>query len=119
MPLKKFNPGQNTDIADIKLVNIINVIVGDNVKIGCFVTIKEGVIIGNNVEVEDSVYISSNTIIKDNVKIGAGCRILNGIKIGERSIIRPGSTITKDVDSHMIVTTKGNLYEKKLSRRKG
>lgn len=104
-----------------------NLMLGDRVKIGPFVTI----ICGTNIRIMSDSLIASNTVIttsghylnpKDrnltksepinigkNVWIGASSTLLPGCTIGENSVVAAGSIVSKDVPSNTC------LIQKKLS----
>lgn len=52
-------------------------IIGDNVLVGTNVVIDKNVKIGNNVSIQSTVYIPTNTIIEDYVFLGPNCVFLN------------------------------------------
>jgi acetyltransferase-like isoleucine patch superfamily enzyme len=52
-------------------------IIGDNVLVGTNVVIDKNVKIGNNVSIQSTVYIPTNTIVEDYVFLGPNCVFLN------------------------------------------
>ncbi len=86
-----------------------NVWIGDEVRIGAFcfipegVTIHDGTWIGPRVTFTNDKYPPSpkekweKTVIKEGTKLGAGVTVLCGITIGVGALIGAGSVVTKDV----------------------
>lgn len=80
-----------------------NVIISCNVKIGNLVIINSGTQIGHDVVVGDycsfmaNVDIGGNAIIGNNVFIGSNVVILPGVKIPDNTIIGAGSVVIKSI----------------------
>lgn len=125
--------GKNCKIYNKELVNLYGCFIGDNVTIGAFVEIGDGVIIKNGSKIQSHCFIPSGVTIgknvfigpnvtflndkyppskgkywmeikvKDNVVIGGGCVILPGVILNEGCFIGAGSVVTKDVNSNVKV----------------
>ncbi len=80
-----------------------NVIISCNVKIGKLVIVNSGTQIGHDVVIGDycsfmaNVDIGGNAIIGNNVFIGSNVVILPGVKIPDNSIIGAGSVVIKSI----------------------
>lgn len=110
----------------VSIYNPAKLTLGDNVKIGPFVTI----ICGDYVDIQSNVLVASNTVITSsgheldpklrklttnkpilieyNVWIGASCVILPGTTICSDSVIAAGSVVSKRVESESILIQKRN-----------
>lgn len=119
----------NNEILTIKHYG--GVLIGDNVEIKEYCTIHKAVFlwdlttignftkidshchIGHGNRIGEKIYIcshsniSGNSIINNNSYIGPGANIPNRIEIGEFSKTSVGSTVTKNVPSH--ITVSGNF----------
>lgn len=73
--------------------------IGNNVLIGTSSVIDNNTNIGNNVSIQSTVYIPTNTIIEDNVFLGPNCVFLNDkypVRLDSKlvaPVLRKGSTI--------------------------
>lgn len=119
-----------------RIPHIGNVVIKDNVEIGCLNTINRGTlnstIISENVKTSDNVHIAhnvfigKNTMIAANVSvngsvnvgesiwIGPNSSIKNGIKINNKAIIGIGSVVIKDVLEDQVV---GGNPAKEISKK--
>tara|TARA_B100000795_G_scaffold234548_1_gene193778 strand:+ start:350 stop:1375 length:1026 start_codon:yes stop_codon:yes gene_type:complete len=70
--------------------------ISDNVFIGAFTSISEGVTIGENVKIYSNCYIGKNVIIGDNSIIYPNVSIYHNCKIGENNILHSGVVIGSD-----------------------
>lgn len=95
----------------------------NDVIVGDFVTIKNGVYLWDRIIVEDYVFIGPNATftndrfprskqhhnkfekihLKKGASIGANATIITGITIGNYAIVGAGSVVTKDVPDHALV----------------
>lgn len=119
-----------------KLTHLGNVIIGDDVEIGCNTTvvlgilestiIKTGAKIGNHVNVGHNCVIGKNTYISAGVMIGGateigencwiapGASIRDNIKIGDNCTIGVGSVVVKDTEPNSIyIGNPAKLYKRK------
>ena len=69
---------------------------GENVSIGRFAVIEEGVRIGDHCEIGDQVFIGAGVTIGDHTKIFPGTRILHHCLIGSYCTIHPNVVIGSD-----------------------
>lgn len=69
---------------------------GDNIFVGAFAYIDDGVVIGNNVQIHPHVWIGRDAVIDDNTVIFAGAKIYPDSKIGKNCILHAGSVIGSD-----------------------
>lgn len=69
--------GKNPNIFDSNLVNIWKCEIGDNVVIGPFVEITNGVKIGNNCKIESHSFLCTGVTLEDEVFIGHGTMFVN------------------------------------------
>lgn len=102
----KFNKSGLSDKADISNKTII----GDDVYIGPFTSICEGVRVGNNVKIHPNCYIGENVIIGDNTIIFPNVSIYHDCNIGKNNIIHSGVTI--GADGFGFAPNKENKYKK-------
>jgi len=99
------------------------VIIGNNCKIECFVSIPPGVTLEDDVFVGPQACFTndkhprargewkmSKTLVKQGASIGANATILPGIVIGRNATIGSGSVVTKDVPDNE--TWAGNPAKK-------
>ena len=70
--------------------------ISDNVFVGAFTSISEGVTIGENVKIYSNCYIGKNVIIGDNSIIYPNVSIYHNCKIGENNILHSGVVIGSD-----------------------
>src|SRR6202012_3815678 len=70
--------------------------IGEQVFIGAFVYLGEGVIIGNNVKIHPQVYIGDNVRIGDNTVLHPGVKIYHHCVVGKNVTIHAGSVIGGD-----------------------
>jgi UDP-3-O-[3-hydroxymyristoyl] glucosamine N-acyltransferase len=70
--------------------------VGDNVFIGAFAWLGEGVVIGNHVKIYPQVYLGNNVRIGDNTVLHPGVKIYHNCVIGANVTIHAGSVIGGD-----------------------
>ena len=73
-----------------------NCSISNNVYIGAFTSISEGVTIGENVKIYSNCYIGKNVIIGDNSIIYPNVSIYHNCKIGENNILHSGVVIGSD-----------------------
>jgi UDP-3-O-[3-hydroxymyristoyl] glucosamine N-acyltransferase len=102
----KFNKSGLSEKADISNKTII----GDDVYIGPFTSICEGVRVGNNVKIHPNCYIGENVIIGDNTIIFPNVSIYHDCNIGKNNIIHSGVTI--GADGFGFAPNKENKYKK-------
>lgn len=69
---------------------------GENVFIGAFAYLGEGVVIGNNVKIYPQVYIGDNVRVGDNTVLYPGVRIYHNCVVGKNVTIHAGSVIGAD-----------------------
>ena len=115
-------------VTDDMYINIIpnQIILPENIKLGCGININFGVTIGPFTEIHNFVTINRNTsighhnvieefvtispgvniaghvLIKRNTLIGIGAVILNNITIGANVIIGAGTVVTKDIPDNTV-----------------
>lgn len=99
--------GDNVGISQTTLIAHANIIIKNNVKIGCGVKIYTSDFHSLDpkirASIEDLKYKKvSSVTINSNAFIGAGSIILKGVTIGRNSIIGVGSVVTKDVPDNEI-----------------
>lgn len=68
----------------------------EDVYIGAFAYIDEGVVLGKNVQIYPHVWIGRGSVIGDNTVIFAGAKIYPETKIGKNCIIHAGAVIGSD-----------------------
>ena len=102
----KFNKSGLSEKADISNKTTI----GDDVYIGPFTSICEGVRVGNNVKIHPNCYIGENVIIGDNTIIFPNVSIYHDCNIGKNNIIHSGATI--GADGFGFAPNKENKYKK-------
>lgn len=132
--IQSSNIGENTHIWQFCVV-LEGAVIGQNcnicshcfiendVIVGDFVTIKNGVQLWDGVTIESYVFIGPNvtftndksprskeypsnflnTTIGNHASIGANATILPGITVGEHAMIGAGSVVTKDVKPYAVV----------------
>ena len=102
----KFNKSGLSDKADISNKTTI----GDDVYIGPFTSICDGVRVGNNVKIHPNCYIGENVIIGDNTIVFPNVSIYHDCNIGKNNIIHSGVTI--GADGFGFAPNKENKYKK-------
>ncbi len=102
----KFNKTGLSDKADISNKTTI----GDDVYIGPFTSICDGVRVGNNVKIHPNCYIGENVIIGDNTIVFPNVSIYHDCNIGKNNIIHSGVTI--GADGFGFAPNKENKYKK-------
>lgn len=70
--------------------------IGDNVYIGAYVVIEDGVVIGDNTKIYPHVYIGDNAKIGSDTLIYSGVKIYEECKIGDRVVLHSGAVIGAD-----------------------
>ena len=70
--------------------------IGENVYVGAFTFIAEGVKIGNNVKINPNCYIGENVSIGDNSILFPGVNIYYDCEIGKNNILHSGVVIGSD-----------------------
>jgi len=85
------------DFYDYDSTNFIAAILPDDIKIGHFCIIEEGVKIGRNVRIDNFVVIDGNVVIGDNVWIGNWTHLRPGVRIGNNSEVRDWCYISLNV----------------------
>jgi len=95
-----------SDKADISS----NSSIGDNVYIGSFTTISEGVIIEKNVKIHPNCFIGENVIIKENSVIFPNVSIYKDCIVGENNIVHSGAII--GADGFGFAPNNKNYYQK-------
>lgn len=83
---------------------------GDNIYLGAFSYLGEGVTIGNNVKIYPNVYIGENTKIGDDVTLFSGVQIYDNMVIGNRCIIH--SNVVIGGDGFGFAPDKNGVYSK-------
>lgn len=73
-----------------------NAKIGENVYIGAFAVIEDGVVIGDNSKVYPQVYLGDNVKIGSNTTIFAGVKIYDECQVGDNVIIHSGAVIGAD-----------------------
>ena len=98
--------GDHVGVSSACLWCIDKITIGNNVKIGA-----NSVIMDNDAHSLDFIQrrlggndsVKSKPItVEDDVLKGASCYVLKGVMIGARSIIGPGSVVTKDIPSDCV-----------------
>ena len=69
---------------------------GQNVFVGAFAYLGEGVVVGNNVKIHPHVYLGNNVKIADNAILHAGVKIYHDCSVGAHATIHAGSVIGSD-----------------------
>lgn len=69
---------------------------GENIYLGAFSYIGDGVQIGNNVKIFPNVYIGDNVTIGDNVIVFAGAKIYSETSIGNNCVVHSGVILGAD-----------------------
>ena len=88
----KFNKVGLSEKADVAASSTI----GDDVFIGAFTSIAEGVILEKNVKIYPNCYIGENVTIKENTILFSGVKIYHNCIIGANNIIHSGVIIGSD-----------------------
>jgi len=73
-----------------------NSTIGNDVFIGAFTSISEGVIIGENVKIYPNCFIGKNVTIKENTILFSGVNVYHDCVVGENNIIHSGVIIGSD-----------------------
>ena len=89
MKFDKVGVSEKSDIAS-------GVIISDDVFIGAFTSIDEGVIIEKNVKIYPNCYIGKNVKIKENTILFSGVKIYHDSIVGKNNIIHSGVIIGSD-----------------------
>jgi UDP-3-O-[3-hydroxymyristoyl] glucosamine N-acyltransferase len=106
MKFEKIGISEKADIA-------VSSTLGDDVFIGAFTSISEGVIIEKNVKIYPNCYIGENVTIKDNTILFSGVKIYHDCVIGSNNIIHSGVIIGSDGFGF---APNGNTNYKKISQ---
>lgn len=92
-------------------LNIMHfVFISNNVKIGKGVLLNTGCLIhhdcmiGDFTEISPNATVTGNCIIGNKCSIGASATILPGVTIGDNVIVGAGAVVTKNIESHAVVT---------------
>ncbi|HIG31989.1 MAG TPA: UDP-3-O-(3-hydroxymyristoyl)glucosamine N-acyltransferase [Flavobacteriales bacterium] len=88
----KFNKVGLSKKADVATSSTI----GDDVFIGAFTSISEGVILEKNVKIYPNCYIGENVTIKENTILFSGVKIYHDCIVGANNIIHSGVIIGSD-----------------------
>lgn len=109
----KFSLGKNSGFNSYCVITCRDeIIIGDNVMFGPFVTIHDHDHIYKTKDLmKNSGYLSAPIIIEDNVWIGGNVIILKGVTIGTGSVIAAGTIISKDIAPYSIVRNKFERIE--------
>lgn len=84
-------------------------IIGGNVKLGNFNTLRLGVLVSHDVVTEDYVFIGpgatvgGNAVLKEGCFIGIGAVVMGGVTVGEGSIVGAGAVVNRDVPPGAVV----------------
>ena len=70
--------------------------IGNNVYVGAFSYIADGVKIGNNVQIHPQCWIGRDSVIADNTIIFAGVKIYPDTRLGKNCIVHAGAVIGSD-----------------------
>ena len=105
----KFNKVGLSEKADVAASSTI----GDDVFIGAFTSIAEGVILEKNVKIYPNCYIGENVTIKENTILFSGVKIYHDCIVGANNIIHSGVIIGSDGFGF---TANGNTNYKKISQ---
>jgi UDP-3-O-[3-hydroxymyristoyl] glucosamine N-acyltransferase len=106
MKVEKIGISEKADIAT-------NSTIGDDVFIGAFTSISEGVIIEKNVKIYPNCYIDENVKIKENTILFSGVKVYHDCIIGANNIIHSGVIIGSDGFGF---APHGNTDYKKISQ---
>ena len=90
-----------------------NITIGDDVFIGAFTSIAEGVILEKNVKIYPNCYIGENVTIKENTILFSGVKIYHDCMVGTNNIIHSGVIIGSDGFGF---AANGNANYKKISQ---
>lgn len=96
-------------------------VVGANVMIGDFVTVRYGSVLSHDVEIGDNVLIGPGVSVSGKVKIKRGCIIGTGATIlmkttiGEWATVGAGTVVIRDVAAHSTVAGVPGKEIKKLN----
>ena len=105
----KFNKVGLSEKADVAT----NSTIGDDVFIGAFTSIAEGVILEKNVKIYPNCYIGENVTIKENTILFSGVKIYHDCMVGTNNIIHSGVIIGSDGFGF---AANGNANYKKISQ---
>ena len=105
----KFNKVGLSEKADVAASSTI----GDDVFIGAFTSIAEGVILEKNVKIYPNCYIGENVTIKENTILFSGVKIYHDCIVGANNIIHSGVIIGSDGFGF---APNGNTDYKKISQ---
>ena len=100
---------------DCMIVSREGIIIGDNVRIGERVSIRDHDhdFANGSMPIVDQGYRNSRILIEDDVWIGCNAVILKGVRIGRHSVVAAGAVVNKSVAPNSIV---GGVPAKLLRR---
>lgn len=87
----------------LSIVHGWGLVVSPNARLGCNVTLFNGVLIGRKDKITPNHRESSFPVIGDEVWIGPHAIVIGGVTIGDGAIIGPATVVTKDVPPHCVV----------------
>jgi UDP-3-O-[3-hydroxymyristoyl] glucosamine N-acyltransferase len=94
--LEQYNKQQHPSPGIDSTAVLNNATIGNNVFIGAYVVLEEGVSVGDDTIIYPHTYVGKNTSIGDKCLIFSGVKIYHGCKIGNNCTIHSGTIIGAD-----------------------